>query len=457
MTTNFKDMISPKSFERKEFKGYATDIDLEGINQSNEVLKYYRDNPLTEMEENTYVKIDSIGQQYNMDRNIRMMRVLTSGGKLGIGKFDWDLTQLLNYNNYEGVRLGLGGNTNYQFNDRLSLNGYLAYGFKDKDFKYGGGIDFLVNKPYSGKVFASYANDVAAAGRYRLDLQNNYVQFLQKNLSNLYNDHFYSYEQVKVGYQQDFFQNISMKFSGIYDEKKAEFDYQYQGFAADHSFKSFNTEIALRWAPKDHYVRTPYGKVTINSGLPVFYLTFSQAWKIFGTQSTLTKLNFSYLDEFRTFFGKTDFQLNAGKTWGESPIFNLFEGMGNAKKGEQILKHFGVAGLNNFETMRPGSFYADEFLQFQISHKFAGFKLLGKEVFPDFIYRGLVGDIKNNEDHQKIDFQAPTKFYQEAGLEFNQLFLRMVGIGAYYRFGAYHLPSFDQNFFVKLTLKMNLF
>lgn len=457
LTTHFKDLISPKEFERKEFKGYETDIDLDAVDESDEVLKAYRDNQLTEMEENTYVKIDSIGQKYNMDRNIRLMRVLTSGGKYGIGKFDLDLTQLFNYNNYEGFRLGLGGNTNYKFNDRLSLNGYVAYGFKDEAFKYGGGFDYLVNKPYSGKIFANYANDVAAAGRNRLDLQNAYVQFLQQNLSNLYNDHFYSYQRVKLGYQQDFLQNITLRVAGIYHEKTAEFDYQYQSQAADHSFKSLDTEIALRWAPKDRYVRTPYGKVTINSGLPVFYLTFSQGWKAFDASHTPTKIDFTYLDEFRTFLGKTDFQFHAGKVWGDTPILNLYEGMGNAKKGNQILKHFGVAGLNNFETMRPGEFYSDQYVMFNFSHKFAGFRLFNREIFPDFIYRGLLGDMKNPEDHQIIEFQSPNQLYQEAGLEFNQLIYKMIGVGAYYRFGAYHLPTFDHNFFVKLTLKMDLF
>lgn len=457
LTTSFKDKISPQTFEAKEFRGYQNEIDITAIDQSDITLEAYRDEILTEMEKNTYVKIDSIGQKYNMDRNVRLMRILSSGGKYAIGKYDLDITKIFNYNDYEGFRLGLGGNTNYKFNEDFSINGYGAYGFKDKKFKYGGGLEWYVNKPYSGKVFAQYTQDVEASGRRSLELQNNYVQFLNSNLTNLYNHYFYSFKRVNLGYQQDLFQNLSFRVAGIYNEKTAEFDYQYQNMRPDERFLSFDSQLALRWAPKEQNVRTPYGKVTISSGLPVFYLTLTQGLNVFNADYTPTKLDFSYLDKYRSFLGQTDLHLHTGVVFGDTPIMNLYEGMGNAKKGDKIFKHFGVAGLNNFETMRPGEFYSDRYFMFNVSHKFAGIRLFKKEIFPDFIYRGLIGDMRNIDDHQFVSFNTPNQYYQEAGLEFNQLLFGAFGIGTYYRFGAYSHDTFDQNFFLKLTLKMTFF
>lgn len=456
LTNSYKDLISPQDFTAKEFKGYANEIDLVAMDQSDLTLINYRDAPLTRMEENTYIKIDSIGQKYKMDRNLKILRAISSGGKYSIGKYDLDLTSLFNYNDYEGVRLGLGGSTNYHFNPNFSLNGYAAYGFKDKKVKFGGGIDWFVNKPYSGKFFASYAQDVAASGRNSFELQNNYINFLRDNMTNIYNRDFYSYRRVKLGYQQDFWQNFTFSLSGIYNEKTAEFDYQYQDNRPDEKFLSFDTELALRWAPKDQYVRTPYGKVTINSGMPIFYLTLAKAWNVFNADYTPTKLNFTYLDRYRTLFGQTDFQLNSGVVFGDTPLFNLYEGMGNAKGGDKVFKHFGIAGMNNFETMRPGEFYSDKYLMFNISHKFMGFRFFKKEIFPEFIYRGLIGDMKNPQDHFNIDFKTPKNYYQEAGIEFNQL-LGFFGLGAYYRLGDYAFDTFDENFYLKLTLKMTFF
>lgn len=456
LTTSYKDIISPVEFEKKEFKGYSNEIDLNSMAESDKTLELYRDNELTGMEQNTYVKIDSIGQKYNMDKNLKIMRVISSGGKYQIGNYDLDVTKIINYNSFEGFRFGLGGSTNHKFNEHFSLNGYAAYGIKDQQFKYGGGIDVFVNKPYSGKIFAKYAKDVEASGRNPIVLENNYLKYLSNNFVNIYNDVYFSYQKASLGYQQDIFQNLTFRISGIYNEKKAEFNYWYRDVSPGDKFTSFDTELALRWAPKEQSVRTPYGKVTISAGLPVFYLTFSQGWNIFNADYKPTKINFVYKDRFQTFFGQTNLQIRTGAVYGDSPIMNLFEGMGNSRLNDRTFKYLELAGMNNFETMRPGEFYSDRYFMFNIAHKFAGFKFFGNEIFPDFIYRGVYGDIKNREDHHGYSFRIPNKFYQETGIELNELF-SMLGIGAYYRFGNYAYDDFKRNFLVKLTLKLQFF
>lgn len=457
LTTSFKDVITPKDFDPKEFKGYTNEIDLNSLERMEETFDAYRDNALTTQEANTYVKIDSIGSKYNLDGKIQLLRVISSGGKLPLGKFDWDLTKLMSYNDYEGFRLGLGGNTNFKFNENFSLNGYVAYGFKDEAFKYGVGADWFVNKPYAGKLFASYTDDVAASGKNPILLQNNYLKFIYGNLNNLYNDYFYSYKKATLGYQQDMLQNVTFHLSANYIERKPEFEYFYQNNPLDKTYNSFETQLALRWAPKDQNVMTPYGKVTIKSGMPMFYLTVTKAWDLFDTEYTPTKLEFSYLDNYRTFFGLTNVQAHAGMLFGDAPIMQSFDGNGNSKNGNTVFKRFGVAGISNFETMRPGEFYSDKFMSFHIAHKFAGFKFLKKEIFPEFIYRGMIGDFKNSQDHHLIAFNTAKNYYQEAGVELNQLFMGMIGVGAYYRMGAYSYDAFDQNLFVKLTLRFQFF
>lgn len=457
LTSSFKDIDSPVDFNRKEFKGYSNEIDLESMEDPDKTLEAYRDSELTKMEENTYVKIDSIGQKYKMDKNIKLLRILSSGGKYGIGNYDLDLTRLVNYNSFEGFRLGLGGSTNYKFNKNFSLNGYGAYGLKDKKFKYGGGIDVFVNKPYSGKIFANYKKDVEPSGRNSFELENNYLKYLTNNFVNIYNDVYYSYQEATVGYQQDLFQNLTFRISGIYSEKEAKFNYRYQDKRPDENFISFDTELALRWAPKEQIVRTPYGKVTISSGLPVFYLTVSQGLNVFNSDYTPTKINFMYRDMFRTFLGRTNIQFRAGAVYGDTPIFNLFEAMGNSRFHDRTFKYVELAGMNNFETMRPGEFYSDRYLMFGITQKIAGFKFLGAEIFPDFIYKAVYGDMRHRDDHQDFSFKIPNKIYQEAGVEMNQIFFGVLGVGAYYRIGNYAYDDFKRNFLVKLTLRLSFF
>lgn len=457
LTTSFKDLVSPVDFDKKEFKGYANEIDTESMDNPDQTLAAYRDDELTSMEKNTYVKIDSIGQKYKMDKNVKLMRVISSGGKYALGNYDLDLTRLFGFNSYEGFRLGLGGSTNYKFNKNISLNAYAAFGTKDKAFKYGGGIDWLVNKPWSGKLFANYEKDVEASGRNPVPLENNYLKYLTNNFVNIYNDVYYSYQKVSIGYSQDVFQNLSFRISGIYSEKTAEFEYRYRDFRPDEKFISFDTELALRWAPREQLVRTPYGKVTISSGLPVFYLTLSKGWNMFNADTTPTKIDFIYRDTYQSFIGRTDIQIRSGAVFGNSPIINLFEGMGNSRKNDRTFKYVELAGLNNFETMRPGEFYSDRYFMFNINQRIGGFKLFGNRVFPGLIYRGLLGGMKDADEHKDFSFKVPRKFYQEGGVEINKLFLNALGIGAYYRIGDYQHADFNRNFLVKLTFKVSFF
>lgn len=457
LTTTFKDFESPEEFHKKEFRGYADELDVASMKESDEVLPLYRDEPLTDKERNTYIKIDSIGSKYNLDRSIKLMRIVTSGGKYEIGKIDLDLTRLFGYNEYEGFRLGIGGNTNANFSRNFSLNGYTAYGFKDKKLKYGGGVDLFVNKPYSGRIFAAYADDVEASGRSPLVLQSPYFRFITGNLDNIYNDFFYKYRKVSTGYEQDLFQNLTFRFSLVYNEQTALFDYRYRNSRPDEKFLSFDTRLDLRWAPKEKNVRTPYGKVTLTTGMPVFYLSLSQGWNLFNADYKPTKIDFNYFDRYQTFLGRTGIRLSSGAVIGKSPIMNLFEGMGNAKRNPKIMKHFGLAVQNHFETMIPGEFYSDKYFSFHLIHQIAGFRFLGNEIFPEFIYRGLIGGMKDPEQQQNIHFSVPEKYYQEAGLEFNRLLLDMLGVGFYYRFGTYAYDDFDRNFFFKLSLRLNLF
>lgn len=457
LTSTHSDIISPVEFNRKDFKGYANEIDMGSLVDSDSILEEYRDNELTEMERNTYVKIDSLGEKYKIDKNIKLLRIISSGGKYAIGNYDLDLTRIINFNSFEGFRLGLGGGTNYKFNSDFSLNGYGAYGFKDEKFKYGFGLDIFVNKPYSGKIFVDFTNDVEASGRNPIELENNYLKYLSNNFVNIHNDKYFSYQKTSLGYQQDLFQNVTLRLSGIYSEKTTEFGYRYQDKRPDEKFLSFDTELALRWAPKEQIVRTPYGKVTISSGLPVFYLMVSQGLNVFNSDYQPTKFNFVYRDLFRSFLGQTNFQLRAGAVYGDSPIFNLFEGMGNSRFNDHTFKYFELSGLNNFETMRPSEFYSDRYLMLNVSHKFAGFKLLGTEIFPDFIYRVLYGDMRHKADHKEFEFRVPNKIYQETGIEMNQLFMKVLGVGAYYRLGNYAYDDFKRNFLVKLTLRLSFF
>ena len=53
-------------------------------------------------------------------------------------------------NNIEGNRFRMGGRTTMDLSNRWILKGYLAYGTKDEQFKYGAGVDYILSrKPWT--------------------------------------------------------------------------------------------------------------------------------------------------------------------------------------------------------------------------------------------------------------------------------------------------------------------
>ena len=446
---------SPTMFKKKDFLGYENEIAFQNMEEPtwDNVMRNYRYQELNQIERNTYPVIDSVNGDIYATKN-KMLRFLATGGKLNLGKVDLDVTKLLGFNNYEGLRLGLGLSTNEKFNKNFSLNGYTAYGFRDEAFKFGLGTDVYINKPYSGRLFFNYAQDVSASGRISNILQNSYNGFFSKTLGNIYNDQYFFYHKYTSGYEQDVFNNFTFNVAANYEKQSANFDYLYKGL--DESYHLFNTELSLRWAPKDQFIRTPYGKVTLNKGTTNFYLTATKYWEVLDTDFNAFKINFSYYDIFQNYFGETNLNFNTGIIFGDLPIMNQFEGMGNGKS-DGFPKNFQLAGISNFETMHAGEFYSSQYASIQIKHTFGGFNLLKKQIFPLFIYRGLIGKMEDKENHQNFNFNELNHYYQEGGVEFNNLFLNSLGLGFYYRFGAYELPKVKDNLFMKLTFRLNIF
>ena len=85
-------------------------------------------------------------------------------GFLPFRYFDTDLRYLIKFNQYEGVRTGLGGTTNKRLSERYRLNGYIVYGFKDKDIKYSIGGGFRINETHDTWINLSYTEDLTETG-----------------------------------------------------------------------------------------------------------------------------------------------------------------------------------------------------------------------------------------------------------------------------------------------------
>jgi len=149
-------------------KGYLKNVSEEfidnyGFERLKEFWNKHRGDTLSQKEKNTYHVIDSLGKAENFDKMVGGLEALLTG-QIRWGPINLDLNRFIGYNEYEGFRLGAGLHTNKRVSKWFSIGGYGAYGFRDKDAKYGGDIDFLIHPRNDVSLNFSYQKDVAEPG-----------------------------------------------------------------------------------------------------------------------------------------------------------------------------------------------------------------------------------------------------------------------------------------------------
>ena len=134
----------------------------------------------------------------------------------------------------------------------------------------------------------------------------------------------------------------------------------------------------------------------------------------------------------------------------------MFHAFPNAPTKETILQRFSVAGVNSFETMFFSEFFSDRLFTAQLKHRLKPFNL-GRRFKPEMVLisRFAIGDIRNPEDHLDINFGSLDQGFTESGFEINKLFWGF-GTSLTYRYGAYHLPNFEDNIAFKFTFNLKL-
>ncbi len=95
-----------------------------------------RTDTLTKQEQGVYTMIDSIQKIPAFKRTMDIAFLLITGwhsiGKIEIGP----INTFYSFNDVEGFRLRGGFRTTTNFHKKIMFDTYLAYGFKDEEYKY---------------------------------------------------------------------------------------------------------------------------------------------------------------------------------------------------------------------------------------------------------------------------------------------------------------------------------
>ncbi len=297
--------------------------DLSFDKGSNDVLEEVwvsnRPEPLSNREKDIYILADSVLDMPQFDLLYGSLYAIKTGylefEKIEIGP----LYDAYSYNEVEGSRFGLELYTTDEVSRTIMPSVFVAYGTKDKEFKYGGDITWIQNRNPRVEWYASYSKDVDQLGMMGFFDQGNifntvlYIGDAQNRLS-----------MVTVA-EASFLGEFGKGFTSFVElrhrkvEGRGELDFDLEG--NDQALITAESTFQLRYAKNEKFVAGATERYSLGTRAPIFTLTTTQGWKgIAGSQFRYGRYTLGVEGKWRMGpLGRIDWNTEAGTYSGVAP------------------------------------------------------------------------------------------------------------------------------------------
>jgi len=454
-----KNLVLDAPLKRKEFTPITLLMAPKAGQQPDSIWNKYREHELDKRELKTYHVIDSVGKEVNLDQKLKLFEALSTG-MIPMGPISFDLTKLLRFNDYEGFRLGGGLRTNDKISDKFNIGGYAAYGFKDKQWKYGGDALIHLYRKRNAWMKLIYENDVMELGGNQFVKTASGLSFA--NVYPIFISRMDKREKYEVQFNGRAIGNLTVNLFGNHQFVKTFSDYHFTTYSSENiklftnEFQLTETGVNLRFAPGEKLVRLSNKEVRLGGKYPVLYVRYTKGWdKLFDGE-----INYSRYDAMieKTFkiLNVGDFSVStvAGYVPDDVPLSLIYNALGTNNLNYEK-RWIGIAAPGTFETMQTNEFQHSEFVAIHLRHNFKQLLLKTEKFRPQFVivHNMLWGKFDNPDSHN-LTVQAATKGYYESGFHIDGLLksgITSLGIAAFYRYGPYHREKEIENFAFKLT------
>ncbi len=403
-----------------------------------------RHDTLSVQEQGVYDMIDTL-QKAPAFKTLMTIFQLAFTGYKAFGPIDvGPIGNFYSYNPVEGLRLKVGGETNLKFHPKLMIAGYTAYGFNDKEWKYGGSMlysfkdDFKTNPKHYFRL--SYQRDVQLVGQLlKFSSADNFFLSLQRGTR----DKMLFIDRYKAEYFLESNSNLSWDFSYTNSDQKAyggtvlkytDPDTQETAFLP--GIRTSEIGLKIRFAPNEQYMQGRSFRVPVFNKFPVFTLTLNTGLKdMLGGDYTYGSATLNIFKRFYlSLLGSMRFEIEGGKYWGEGvPYFLL-----HLPRANQSFAY----RSGDFNMMNYQEFVNDAFVWAGMEHYFNGFffnkiplfrKLKLREVVSFKAIYGQLSDVNNplknpeliqfvEEDGRSITYTLEEKPYMEASVGIMNIF-----------------------------------
>lgn len=366
--------------EAKSKKFYEEEVDPYDESIYNRDSTFWATNRLEKLnkdEKGVYKMLDTLKTVPKFKRLYNLASILASG-YIEIDKWNFDygpIYSTFGNNEVEGFRLRAGGRTYFGPNDKWRIQGYLAYGFKDDQFKYGISGKWLLNRKNRLIVNVGKRRDIDQLG---VSLTTINDDVLDRSLASSsiaqtgVNDRLTSVDLTTVGLGLEPIKNLQFKVSTTYRTLKSASPTFNIDYFTDNTFTTTKsdvtqTEFAFSTTFTPGRKTTGYGveRRTVGSDFPVVFASYIQGVEgMFGSDFNYSKLQFFYRQPWQVGgFGVLYSNIEVGKTFGTVPL-----GLMNVVPGNQsYFSIFGTFPLLNFY-----EFVTDSYASVNLQHNFNG-------------------------------------------------------------------------------------
>ncbi len=462
-TTYYKNYVfnrpHPQKFYTEEVNIYKRSI----YHKPDTFWTAIRPERLNRNEKGVYRMLDSLKKTPKFKRMSDLATILGSGYAY-IKYFDFGpVFSTIGYNDVEGVRIRLGGRTYFDTNDLLRFEGYTAYGFRDKRFKYGlSGKWVAIVKPRL-MLQAGFRNDVEQIGVSLTSLEDDVLSrsFASSSV-------FAAGDKTKLTHTRIY--DASVAFEPVKNlEFRMGFEYKdlrsaHPAFSLDYLGKDGQIHsvtrqpeafVQMKITPGRKYVGYGVKRYDVNSLYPVFLVKYSRGYSR-GNPDAFDYQKIQFYASKRFYIGavgKLDTKLETGKTYGEVPL-----GLLSVVPGNQSFFYVNTS----FQLLNYYEFITDTYVSLKLMHNFEGrifskIPLIKKTKWRELIFFntvwGKISPVNRAINRSGIPYVAPEKPYYEYGVGITNI-LKFMEVDAFWRGNHFH-PDPLWNFNLKLNFRLD--
>lgn len=413
----------------------------------------YRYEPLTAKDSATYHMIDSLGRKLRLDAMVNFQKNLIEG-YIPLGYIKLDVKKIMDMNQYEGFRLGLGAWTSERVSDKFSTGGYYTRSFKSEDNNYGAGIKVNLNKKMQREWDFLWENSLKEPGSF--SFLDGYATASPERFKRHLITTMDPVVSVSTSFRTRFLKYFKTELAYQYNEVNPVYGYPFYIEPQDDqpSFTNHEYSAKIRWAHKETFMFSHFGLTSNGTTFPIIWANFTIGNGSLEEPYSYKRIEGQIEKNFRTFTAsKATVRVTAGNIYGSYPVSKLYSALGTNRHGTGIETPF------SFATMFPNEFAASQFTSVFIRNTF--FTRLNKpgKFKPEITLSSSfgIGDVKNFTD--AINIKTFNKGYYESGIYFGNLLRQLIfkyGFAIHYRYGPYKLPKEIDNWSFKIGLEIGL-